>query len=59
MTAGSFSLVEELFLRGDWAFVGELRKVHQAERLGAFAAQWFADARPFARARFSITSTNR
>jgi hypothetical protein len=49
MAAGSWSLAEDLFARGDAIFVAELRKVHQADRLGAFAAQWLADPRPFAR----------
>src|SRR5690242_4417065 len=50
MAAGSWSLAEELFARGDAGFVDELRHVHFAERLGDFAARWFADRRPFARA---------
>ena len=50
MVAGSWSLVEELFARGDAGFVDELRRVHLADRLGAFAARWLADPRPFARA---------
>src|SRR5437773_407434 len=50
MAAGSWSLAEELFARGDAGFVDELRRVHFADRLGAFAAQWLADRRPFARA---------
>ena len=49
MAAGSWSLVEELFARGDDQFVGELRHVHFAERLGSFASRWIADQRPFAR----------
>jgi hypothetical protein len=50
MVAGSWSLAEELFARGDAAFVDELRRVHFASRLADFAARWVADARPFARA---------
>jgi hypothetical protein len=47
--SGSLALAEELFARGDPAFVGELRKVHDAERLGAFATRWLVDKRPAAR----------
>ncbi len=50
MAAGSWSLAEELFARGDAGFVDELRRVHFADRLGDFAARWLADPRPFARA---------
>lgn len=50
MVAGSWSLAEELFARGDAGFLDELRRVHFAERLGDLAARWFADPRPFARA---------
>jgi hypothetical protein len=50
MAAGSWSLAEELFARGDPAFVDEVRRVHNPERLGDFAAHWYADRRPFARA---------
>ena len=50
MAAGSWSLAEELFTRGDAGFLDELRRVHFAERLGDFAARWVADPRPFARA---------
>ena len=49
MAAGSWSLTEELFARGNAGFVDELRRVHLADRLGDFAPRWFADARPFAR----------
>src|SRR5262249_60220831 len=45
----SWLLLEELLERGDPAFVAELRKVHDADRLGAFAGRWFADQRPWAR----------
>jgi hypothetical protein len=46
---GSWLVLEELLERGDAAFVTELRKVHDAEQLGAFAPRWFADKRPWAR----------
>ena len=49
MATGSWTLTEELFQRGDASFVAELRGVHAPEQLGAFAAKWFADKRPFAR----------
>lgn len=49
MAAGSWTLAEELFAREDAGFVDELRRVHYADRLGAFAPVWFADPRPFAR----------
>ncbi len=49
MATGSFALAEELFAQGDAAFVAELRRVHDAERLGNFAPRWLADARPVAR----------
>jgi hypothetical protein len=49
MAAGSWSLAEELFARGDSTFVDELRRVHFADRLGDFAPRWLADPRPFAR----------
>lgn len=49
MASGSWTLTEELFARGDASFVSELRSVHAPEQLGAFAAKWYADKRPFAR----------
>jgi hypothetical protein len=49
MASGSWALAEELFTRGDAAFVAELRHVHDADRLGAFAGRWLADPRPAAR----------
>jgi hypothetical protein len=49
MAAGSWSLAEELFTRGDPGFVDELRRVHFADRLGDFATRWITDTRPFAR----------
>jgi hypothetical protein len=48
-TRGSWLLAEELLDRGDAAFVDELRHIHDADRLGAFAARWHADKRPAAR----------
>jgi len=41
--------IEEFFERSDAAFVDELRRVHDADFLGGFAARWFADRRPEAR----------
>ena len=49
MASGSWALAEELFTRGDPAFVAEVRRVYDAERLGDFAARWLADPRPAAR----------
>ena len=49
MAAGSWSLVEDLFARGDEQFIAELRSVHFAARLGDFASRWIADQRRFAR----------
>jgi hypothetical protein len=46
---GSFLLAEELLERGDPAFVDELRRSTDADRLGALAARWYADRRPEAR----------
>jgi hypothetical protein len=45
----SHTYIEELFERGDATFVDELRRVHDADFLGGFAARWFADRRPEAR----------
>jgi hypothetical protein len=42
----SHTHIEVLFERGDAAFVDELRRVHDADFLGGFAARWFADRRP-------------
>jgi hypothetical protein len=42
-------VAEELYERGDPAFVGELRRIHDPDRLGSFAAKWYADKRPAAR----------
>ena len=49
MASGSWALLEELYERGDPAFVAELRRIHDVERLGKFAARWSADKRPEAR----------
>jgi len=49
MAGGSWTLAEELYARGDVGFVAELRRIHDAERLGKFAARWLADPRPAAR----------
>lgn len=46
---GSWLLAEELMDRGDVAFVDELRRIQEPDKLGAFAARWYADKRPFAR----------
>src|SRR5690242_21250031 len=49
MAAGSMALAEELYARGDAAFVAELRRVHDAERFGKLAARWLSDPRSAAR----------
>lgn len=46
---GSWLLAEELLERGDPAFVSELRRISDADRLGQFAAKWLADKRPASR----------
>lgn len=46
---GDWLVAEELFARGDPAFVDAVRAVDDADRLGAFAERWFADRRPEAR----------
>ncbi len=46
---GSWSLVEDTLRRGDPLFVRELRRITDAERLGAFAPRWYGDPRPEAR----------
>jgi hypothetical protein len=46
---GSWSLAEELLERGDPLFVDELRRITDADRLGTFAARWYADRRPTSR----------
>ncbi|HYT87332.1 MAG TPA: hypothetical protein VEL76_01305, partial [Gemmataceae bacterium] len=45
----SWPRAEELFKQGDPAFVDEVRRVADAERLGKFAAKWYGDKRPVAR----------
>src|SRR5262245_517039 len=45
----SWERAEELLGRGDPAFVDELRRLSDAERLGKFAARWYKDRRPAAR----------
>ena len=45
----SWAEAEELYARGDTAFVDRLRLIHDADRLGDFAVRWFADRRPEAR----------
>jgi hypothetical protein len=47
--SGSWLLLEELLERGDPAFVNELRKITDADRLGAFAAKWYGDKRAASR----------
>ena len=47
--SGDWLLVQELFERGDPSFVDELRKIDDADALGAFAPRWLADKRPEAR----------
>ena len=42
-------VVEEMFERGDTAFVDELRAQDDADRLGKFAARWYNDRRREAR----------
>lgn len=46
---GSWTTAEELYERGDPGFVDEIRRITDAEKLGAFAARWYADPRPEAR----------
>src|SRR5690242_17549784 len=43
---GSWPLALELLERGDPAFVDEIRRIADAERLGDCAAGWYADKRP-------------
>src|SRR5947209_7531497 len=47
--AGDWLVAQELFERGDPAFVDEVRRVDNAEALGAFASRWVDDRRPEAR----------
>lgn len=46
---GSWALAQEMFERGDPGFVDELRRVTDADALGAFAQKWLRDPRPYAR----------
>ena len=46
---GSWPLFEELLERGDPAAVDELRRLHDPDALGRFAAVWYDDRRPAAR----------
>jgi hypothetical protein len=46
---GSWAFAEGLYERADPTFVREVRRLHDAERLGALAPRWYADARPEAR----------
>ncbi|HEY8504123.1 MAG TPA: hypothetical protein VIL46_06040 [Gemmataceae bacterium] len=48
-SGGSWQVARELLERGDPAFVDELRRIHDAENLGKFAAEWYNDPRPAAR----------
>jgi hypothetical protein len=55
---GSWPYALELLERGEPAFVDELRRIAEAERLGRFAATWYADPRPATR-RLLLTYLNR
>src|SRR5262245_452619 len=46
---GSWLLAEEYYERGDPAFVDELRRLSNPDRLGGFAPKWLADRRPSSR----------
>ena len=46
---GSWLLVEELLENGDDAFLVELRRINDADRLGSFAAVWYKDRRAVSR----------
>jgi hypothetical protein len=46
---GSWLLLEEYRERGDPAFVNELRKIADADRLAALAPKWYADGRASSR----------
>ncbi len=52
--AGSWLMAEELFDNGDPAFVDELCRIHDADRLGSFAATWYRDRRPASRKLLSL-----
>jgi hypothetical protein len=47
--SGSWPLVLELLERGDPALVAEIRRIHDPDLLGPFAAVWYADRRPASR----------
>ncbi len=49
MDHGSWLLAEELYERGDPAFVDALRGISAPDRLAAFAEKWFADQRSASR----------
>src|SRR5919107_3249338 len=46
---GDWLVVQELLERGDLALVDELRKIADADALGAFAGRWYADTRSASR----------
>src|SRR5262245_14935865 len=46
---GSWPLVQDLLDRCDRAFVDELRRFHDPDVLGPFAAEWYHDRRPSSR----------
>src|SRR5438876_582599 len=46
---GVWTVLQELLDRGDPAFVEQLRRVHDCDKLGATAASWYNDRRPAAR----------
>src|SRR5437667_2665277 len=46
---GSWAYAEECLERGEPAFVDELRRITDADRLGNFAPKWYADRRPESR----------
>ena len=46
---GSWLLAEELLDAGDPAFVDELCRISDADKLGNFAKTWYADSRPASR----------
>jgi hypothetical protein len=48
-TPGSWLRLEQQFEDGDAAFVEEIRRIHDAEKLGRFASKWMADHRASSR----------
>ncbi len=46
---GSWLLAEQLLESGDPEFIDELRRIRDADRLGAFAVTWYKDSRPASR----------